>query len=694
MGAVRVAHMSELLGVRGLARRQFGLSFLSITLAITGRWPFILLSLLWPLAASGNLPKETRLTYDSRGLVSTVREPSTQTSTNLYDALGRLTNHSDSLGGIAFRLDANGNPTNIVEGVKSNSWTFDAYDQALAYKDADSDLIQYKHDQNGNLTNLIYPGNRTLSFAFNGLNLATNITDWLGQQTRIEYDLAGRITKITRPNNTVREIGYDAAGQPTNIYEHTISGAGVVFFKLGWTNTGRLVSEFIAPLPHAWSPPGRTNTVDDDNKLATFNGQSVSSDLDGNMTYGPLTNSSLVVYGFDVRNRLTNSGGISYGYDPIGNRTSITNGTEVTKFVIEPGSGQPLMRIKNSVTNYYIWGPGGLIYEIAESATTTNTRSYHSDLRGSTVAIANSSGAVTDRIEYSAYGLMTYRSGSTDTPFLYNGSYGVMSEPNGLLCMGERYYNPYLSRFINADPSGFSGGLNFFAFANGNPITRLDPSGLGAIEAASGGSWITRTFAGTDVGDWSAGFEHGLESFANGENLDRYTPTGSDAFQSGISSGYNAVPSALEILTIVAAISTSGGSLEAQTALKIEGGAARGTAAKTTDLLPARSPWPANNGFIEGTVERKFLMPGDTVDRYGFGGGKFVSPAGTAMGARALRPGTENLPFNIYQVMKPIEVNAGGSIPWFGQPGLGTQYQLPVSVNVLIKRGFLAPLHP
>ncbi len=115
---------------------------------------------------------------------------------------------------------------------------------------------------------------------------------------------------------------------------------------------------------------------------------------------------------------------------------------------------------------------------------------------------------------------------------------------------------------------------------------------------------------------------------------------------------------------------------------------------KKTSLLPARSPWPGNSGFIEGTVERKYLMPGEVVDRYGFGGGRFVSPAGTSVEARALRPGTENLPFNAYRVVKPIEVKAGGVQPWFGQPGYGTQYELPVSISVLLKRGFIEPVTP
>src|SRR5207248_9112786 len=93
-------------------------------------------------------------------------------------------------------------------------------------------------------------------------------------------------------------------------------------------------------------------------------------------------------------------------------------------------------------------------------------------------------------IEYSACGLTMYRSGTNDTPFLYNGRYGVMTDANGLLYMRARYYNAYLCRFINADPAGFGGGLNFYAYADGNPISLLDPFGLGAVGESSGWSWL------------------------------------------------------------------------------------------------------------------------------------------------------------------------------------------------------------
>jgi len=251
-------------------------------------------------------------------------------------------------------------------------------------------------------------------------------------------------------------------------------------------------------------------TYDADNRLATFNGQAVSHDLDGNMTYGPLTNDTFVSYTYDARNRLVQVGGtgstpsMGYYYDPTGNRVAMTNHSngQVTRFVVNPNAklSQVLIRIRPGVTNYYVYGLG-LLYEVTETATNSYARYYHYDYRGSTVALTDHSGNVTDRFEYSAYGMLTYRTGNTDTPFLYNGRFGVQTDPNGLLYMRARYYNPYVCRFINPDPIGFAGGLNWYVFADGNPVNYLDPFGLCA---ESGGffSWLGQVATGFAQGAW------------------------------------------------------------------------------------------------------------------------------------------------------------------------------------------------
>jgi RHS repeat-associated protein len=299
---------------------------------------------------------------------------------------------------------------------------------------------------------------------------------------------------------------YDPAGQLTNILEVTASGEPIVWIKQGWDAAGRLKWEFTAPLPHDYTLPQRFMTYDADNRLATFNGQAVSHDLDGNMLWGPGTNDAFMRYTFDVRNRLIGTSNaiqqIGYCYDPSGNRIALTNNGQVNRFVVNPNArlSQVLIRIRGGITNYYVYGLG-LVYEVTETATNSYARYYHYDYRGSTVALTDDSGNVTDRFEYSAYGTLISRTGNTDTPFLYNGRFGVQTDPNGLLYMRVRYYNPYICRFINPDPIGFSGGLNWYAFADGNPVNYLDPFGLCAD---SGGffSWLGQAAMGFVEGAW------------------------------------------------------------------------------------------------------------------------------------------------------------------------------------------------
>src|SRR5579885_3692559 len=231
----------------------------------------------------------------------------------------------------------------------------------------------------------------------------------------------------------------------------------------------------------------------------------------GNLTYGPLTNDDFVNLTFDARNRLLNAGGVTNLYDAMNNRIGQFHGTNAVQYVVDPNWGLPqtLMSIKNGVTNYYVYGTG-LLYQVTETANGETTLTYHYDYRGSTVALTDDSGAVKDRFEYSLYGTMTYRAGTEDTPFLFNGRYGVMTDPNGLLYMNARYYSPYICRFLNPDPTGFSGGMNFYAYANGNPVSYEDPFGLwswtqttGAMRMIGGG---LEAFTGYTLAIGSAAF--------------------------------------------------------------------------------------------------------------------------------------------------------------------------------------------
>ena len=89
------------------------------------------------------LNRQTWQVWNNRGLLSAVRDPMNQWTTNYYDARARLTNRTDQTGVRTYAYDANNNLTNAAEGGRANTWTFDAYDRVNSYRDADGNLVQY-----------------------------------------------------------------------------------------------------------------------------------------------------------------------------------------------------------------------------------------------------------------------------------------------------------------------------------------------------------------------------------------------------------------------------------------------------------------------------------------------------------------------------------------------------------------------
>lgn len=51
-------------------------------------------------------------------------------------------------------------------------------------------------------------------------------------------------------------------------------------------------------------------------------------------------------------------------------------------------------------------------------------------------------------------------------------------DATGLYYFGQRYYAPWLCRWINPDPGGFIDGLNRYLYVHNNPTTYFDPNGL------------------------------------------------------------------------------------------------------------------------------------------------------------------------------------------------------------------------
>lgn len=86
------------------------------------------------------------------------------------------------------------------------------------------------------------------------------------------------------------------------------------------------------------------------------------------------------------------------------------------------------------------------------------------------------------------------------------------------------------------------------------------------------------------------------------------------------------------------------------------------------------------------------LSPSTAIDRFGDENGNLTYVAGTPFEERSLVPEWVNRPYHVYELTEPLEVLTGIAIPWFDQPGGGSAYLLPNSVDELLESGELVEI--
>jgi RHS repeat-associated protein len=410
--------------------------------------------------------------------------------------------------------DHNGNVLTTTEGTNVLTRTVDQRDLVLSHTNAQSETIGYRYDASGNLVQLIYPGSKTVTYAYDNRERLSTITDWSSRVTTLTWDDAGRLVKVTRPNGTYRDYQYDAAGRMIQLAERKANKRGICVVRFELDAAGRPTKKLTLPVPQAVSGiPAVTATFDADNRMETLLGYGIPHDADGNMQaiFLPFGVYPVGELYWDTRNRLTDVweqvwagqfflgyNQTQFAYDAEGNRTHKMFNGATTRYTVNPHGLNAMSEVliehkPDNTKRWYVWGgPAGLLYESQtnSSGTETAVRYYHSDQVGSTLALTDSSANVTGRVEYTPYGMITHAEGVIDTPYLFNGAFGVQTDAEtGLIHMRARYYHPWLGRFLSEDPVQFSGGGNWYAFTSGDPIFGSDPSGLTERAAFNSIDW-------------------------------------------------------------------------------------------------------------------------------------------------------------------------------------------------------------
>ena len=471
-----------------------------------------------------------------------------QTRQVFYDAKGRITGYITPEGAVSYTYDANGNVLTVIDSHGTITRTYDALNRVSSYTDTYGKVIRYEYDAVGNLSRLIYPDNTTVTYGYDANHNLLRVTDWANRVTSYTYDANNRVVGVTKPDGSVTTTVYDNKQRVTSTVERTAGGVVITGFEYTYDDLSRIIEEKVLAnstkmcytydnlsrvtartvkklsdnsvvstetfnydaAGNVTSAPDSSFRYDTNNRLISFNGNTVSYDLDGNM----LSNGSLTCT-YDSANRLVSAGGHTYTYNAEDVRIRNLCTDEDTTYTYNTNAklSMLLMKTTNGVVTKYVYGKG-LIGEEVSGAFKT----YHFDCRGSTIAITDASGNITDTFAYDTYGKLISRTGTNKVIFGYNGRDGVVTDDNGLIYMRARYYSPDMKRFINADviAGAISNAitLNRFAYANGNPVSFVDPFGLWSLKGAwnSFTNWVSDT--ANDVKDWAVDTANDVKDWA------------------------------------------------------------------------------------------------------------------------------------------------------------------------------------
>src|SRR5699024_6155824 len=153
-------------------------------------------------------------------------------------------------------------------------------------------------------------------------------------------------------------------------------------------------------------------------------------DADGNISVG-VPGTAAASFQYDSANRLTSATGTTYQYDNEGNRIQSQTSEQTLTYVYDTTGSMSRMlmsKTQGGAITKYIYGNGLIAQE-----NSSGYYSYHYDLRGSTIALTNASGTVTDTYAFDTYGTVRKKTGTLNVLYLYTRQNRLVKESTGVL---------------------------------------------------------------------------------------------------------------------------------------------------------------------------------------------------------------------------------------------------------------------
>ena len=191
---------------------------------------------------------------------------------------------------------------------------------------------------------------------------------------------------------------------------------------------------------------------------------------------------------------------VAYAYDGYGRRVGRKNGSENWSQYLyaDPQNAYPVTATRDpgGVLTTYHYDDFGHLFAFQRGV---DWYYVAADQVGTPRVVSDATGNIIKTLDYDSYGVLIADSNpGFDLPIGFAG--GISDRVTGLVRFGARDYDPAIGRWTAKDPILFeSEQFNLYGYVLNNPVSSIDPSGLGGYE-------VTTSYGNTHVyanGDWS-----------------------------------------------------------------------------------------------------------------------------------------------------------------------------------------------